>query len=74
MSAQTHGEHAFEPEAYQAMNSICDEFRRRIKRSLLESNADGVVTVDAVLATAQFVSDSDWLEGFRTNEQTYKAA
>ena len=78
MSTQTPAKQEFSSEALQTLNNLCDEFRRRVKRSSLESNGcDTVANAEAVWASAKDICDSDWLLNFREtspDERTRRAA
>ena len=64
---------AFQKDAYQMLNAVCGEFRRRVKQRLLQST-DGCVTTVEVLDAANSICESQWLETFQDNEQSKKAA
>jgi len=78
MSTQTTPETNFSRESLQVLNNLCDEFRRQLKQSALESgNSDAIVSVGDLLASAQSTCDSDWLFKFREtlhDERTRQAA
>ena len=62
----------YDADAYRALNAVCDEFRRRLKRRVLKLS-DNVVTANSVYVAAKFVTDSSWLEEFQADEQKNKA-
>jgi len=72
MSEQTINR-SFEDDAYLAIDAVCKEFRRRLKQHVVESGSTNI-SAEQVVAAAKTIIDSDWLEGFRTNEQISKAA
>lgn len=63
----------FEDGAHRAIDAVCNEFRRRLKKHLVDSENDSI-TAEQVFSAAQTVTDSNWLAGFRINEQINKAA
>lgn len=78
MSTQTTPEPHFSRESLQVLNNLCDEFRRQVKQSALDSgHSDPVMRVGDLLASAQSICDSDWLVNFREtlhDERTRQAA
>lgn len=64
---------SFQDEAYLTIDAVCKEFRRRLKQHAVESGSANI-SAEQIIAAAKTVTDSDWLEGFQTNEQINKAA
>jgi len=64
----THSEASLTPEGLRTLNAICDEFRRQMKTTLLESKAGSPVSPRDVLAVAHRLQQSSWLSRFQQGD------
>lgn len=79
MSTSSSPKQAFSADGLRLLNQLCDEFRRRLKQSALESpiGSAGVVDAECVLAASDRAGVSSWLiddEELSDHEEIQRAA
>jgi hypothetical protein len=61
-------EASFTADGLQMLNSVCDEFRRKLKADLLKSGSNSPVSPLNVLRSAEGLQRSPWLTKFQEDD------